>query len=137
MRELIMDKVEFSDFVIKYEKDITEVAELLRQPFENTIPGLEKQISMLCSKMEFISWVLAYAEELLSNASYKGLPPKRKDLTDMDRNTYLEYTVSKETLFRDWVAGLNKNIEKYLSNAQSVLATKRVELDKLHYGGGE
>lgn len=137
IREKIMDKVEFTDYVLKYEGQINGVAELLRQPFADNIAELEKQIGTLSSKMEFLSWCFAYAEELLTNASHRNLVPKRQDLTDVDRRMALEYSTSKERLFRDWLGGLNRNIDKYLSNAQSVLATKRQELEKLGYGGRE
>jgi len=134
-REKIMDTVTFMDFVLKYEEQIRGVSSLLAIPFEGTISGLEKQIGTLSSKMEFLSWCLAYAEELLSNARHHCLVVKRKDITEMDRSIALDFSTSKETLFRDWIESLCDDIDKYLSNAQSVLATKRAELNRFGHGG--
>lgn len=134
-REKIMDKVEFIDFVLKYEGQIRDVADQISKPFGATISILEEQISAICGRLEFISWYLAWSDELLVNAKFKNLPAKIKDRTEMDRSLSLEFSTSKEHLFRDWLEGLKDNTETYLSNAQSVLATKRMELSKLGYGG--
>lgn len=134
-RETILQVIIFGDFVLKYEPKIREITELLSQPFENTIPGLELQIGKLSSKMEFLSWCFAFSEEFVVNAKHKALMPKRKDITDMDREVAMDYSISKETLFRDWLENLNEDIDKYLSNAQSVLSTKRAEL--MRFGGGD
>jgi len=135
--EKIMDEVKFIDFLLNYEEKIREVSDMLSKSFEDNIVNLEKQISTICSRMEFISWCLAYTREFLTIAQHTTLPTKRKDLTEMDRSISLEFSTSKETLFKDWLEGLDKKIDKYLSNAQSVLACKRVELDKLGYGAKE
>ena len=136
-RERIMDSVLFEDFLKKYEDKIREIGEMLSRPFEGDIDGLEQQISGLCSKMEFLSWCLAYADGFLTNARHGRLPAKRKDLTELDRDVALEYATAEEQKFKAIVEGLNRNIERYLSNAQSVLATKRVEMEKLGYGKRE
>lgn len=133
-REKVRDEVNFEDFVLKYEDKLREIADLLGKEFEESIEGLEKQISILCSKMEFLSWCYAYAEAFLVNARHRSLPVKRKDLTEKDREMVVDNLTSKETLFKNWTEGLNRNIEKYLSNAQSVLATKRQELSTINYG---
>jgi hypothetical protein len=136
-REKIMDEVNFGDFILKYEEKLRGIAGLLSLPFEESIDGLERQISVLCSKMELLSWCFAYSEMFLVNARHLYLPVKSKDLTEKDREMAVDFKAAKENLFRDWMDGLNRNIEKYLSNAQSVLATKRMELDKLGYGKRE
>lgn len=134
-RERIMDEVNFEDFLIRYEDKIRDVADSLSKPFGDSISILEEQISILCSKLEFLSWCLAFANGFLTNAEFAGMPARDKEkYTDKDRAIKLAEIVTNETKFKDWIEGMNKSLDKYLSNAQSVLATKRVELEKLGYG---
>lgn len=127
-RESILSDVSFMDFVLKYEPKLRSIAEMMSIPFGGTIAELEVQIGELSSKLEFLSWSFAFAEEFKSISMHRSLTPKRKDITDMDRNIALEYSTSKETLLRDWIEGMCDDADKYLSNAQSVLSTKRAEL---------
>ena len=134
-RERLLDSITFQDFVLKYEERLRAVAALMSVPFEGTIPGLETQIGVLSSKMEFLSWCLALAEALETNARAKWLVEKDKGMTDMDRKTRLEDKISFETKTMSWIKFLCDDIDKYLSNAQSVLATKRAELNRFGHGG--
>lgn len=136
-RESILDDISFQDFVLKYEPEINKAQDMVRQPFENEVSALEKQIGDICGKMELISWCLARAKELLINAEHKNLIAKRKDITDTDRRVAMAYSTSKEHLVVDWLEGLDEKIMKYLDKAQSVLAVERAIIDKTGYGGKE
>jgi len=129
-REKIMDEIEFGDFVLKYEEEINKIQDMIRQPFENEVNAIEKQIGNLSAKMEFISWCLARAKELLINAQHRALIPKRKDITDTDRRLALDFSTSKETLLVNWLEGVDEKIGKYLDKLQSVLSTERAIYEK-------
>ena len=135
--EGILQEYTLGDFMEKYEPIIKDVAILISVPFESTMIGLEEQISILCSMMERVSWCLACAKEMLINAEHASFPSKDKGRTEMERKLAVEYSVSKEQRLVEYLELINRNIEKYLSNAQSVLATKRMELDKFGYGKKE
>ena len=133
-RERIMDDITFEEFVMKYEGKIRDVADLLSKPFGDNIPILEEQISTVCTRMEFISWCFAMSGAFLMNARATKLTAKG-EASEKERQIRVDDACKREEFVRDWLENMNKNIDRYVSNAQSVLATKRMEISKLGYGG--
>lgn len=133
VRERIFDDITLEDFLKKYEDRIIEVQALINKPFETDLVNIEMQISTLCSKMEFIGWCLARAEEYITTARYQHLKP-RKTGESTYAGIILDNDARKATLTRDIIKNIDKKIEKYLDKAQSVLAVHRCELEKMGYG---
>lgn len=133
-RERIFDDISLEDFLKKYEDKIIEVQLMLGKPFENDTVNLEEQISTLCSRMEFIGWCLARAEEYITTSRYRFLQPRKEKESAVAVSIVLEQNTRKAVLTRDWVKNLDRKIEKYLDKAQSVLAVHRMEMDKMGYG---
>lgn len=132
-RERILDDLNLEDFLKKYEDRILEIQSLINKPFETDLVNIEEQISVLCSKMEFIGWCLARAEEYITTARYRHLQP-RKVGEVAAAGIILDHQSRKATLTRDIVKNLDKKIAVYLDKAQSVLAVHRMEMDKMGYG---
>jgi hypothetical protein len=129
--------MEFKDWTIKVNKEITAVANLMNIKLSDDLNILEIQIRNLESHNYRMASLCCEADWWLSLARAKALKPKSKELSDLDRDVALENDTKDEQLayakLKYLIGDRNREgvISKRISVAQSFMANHRKVYDAI------
>ena len=114
----------FQDYFEKCKSFIANVQDELTVSIAHDPVASDQQARTIESYRVGMREILAFADsylDLAESEALKKLPPRSKELTDLDRETRVAAAVSTERRFRDVVKGICESIDTRISYVQTRL----------------
>ena len=114
---------EFMAYVKEHEAELTNLAKLLgKRIVDEELEEVRKYAGDLMAYRAYATTCLANFNKFLDEATDEQLPPKEKNVSELDRKTKVEARVSAVRYWRNFCKGLVDTIDRRVSYAQSELS---------------
>ena len=127
---------EFLGHLKKVEPEIMRIhGLLLKDIHEENLESIRQYTEEILASRAYLVVELARFNRLLDDATAELLPPKTKELSELDRKTMVDARVSIIRQWRDITKGLVETIDRRVSYAQSELSFEKEYAKQIHNVG--
>lgn len=116
---------QFEKFKEKIKDELNTIWQLLEIRMSDELGELKNQLSDAEVWYHRVIYFLADADGFYNKAKLLRLPPKIKEMTEMDRKILIDDLVSDEKNYRDKLEGLLQSIEQRIILGQSYLKAQK------------
>ena len=111
--------------------ELTPVYKVLVEPLDSEDGDiLREQLAVTEALIARIATLKRQASQALAVASEKNLPPKSKEMTELDRKIKMESATASEAYVEGLLADYEKKLYNRVSLGQSILSSLTIELKR-------